>query len=72
MVKQALIVALIKSALQVLDHLGPLGGHRRRRQRPRPQGHGRTDHRRPEPGVTLGRDHHAKHRSKSLTLGLGL
>jgi hypothetical protein len=84
MVKQVPTGALVKSILRVLHRLGPSGGRRRRRRRPRCRGHGRTSHRRPEPEVTLeldrlrwtggdpGQDPHARHRSRSLTLGLGL
>jgi hypothetical protein len=82
MVKQGLIIALVKLILQVLDHLGPSGG--RHRRHPRCQGRGRTSHRQQQHGVALdldrlrrtggtpGRDHHIQHRSRSLTLGLVL
>jgi hypothetical protein len=56
MVKQTLTVALVKSVLQVLDHLGPSGRRHRRRRRPKHQGRGRTGHHRPEPEVTLDLD----------------
>jgi hypothetical protein len=83
MVKHMLTVALVKSVLQVMDRMVPTR-HHRHQQHSRHRGRGRNGHRRPVLGGTLdldrlyrtggdpGRDHHVKHRSRSLILGLGL
>jgi hypothetical protein len=62
MVKHALTIALVKSVLQVLDHMGPTGARHRRRH-PRHHGCIGRRHLQQQPEVS--------HRSMPLTLGSG-
>jgi hypothetical protein len=55
MVKHTVTVALVKSVLQVLDHMGPTR-RRHRRRCPRRRGRGRNGYRRLVPGGTLDLD----------------
>jgi hypothetical protein len=54
--KQALTVALVKSVLEVKDHLGRTEGRHRRRRHPRRRGCGRMGNQRQQPRVTLDLD----------------